>query len=441
MTASSDSEADVVRARPRQLDDSFDNLIAAIPEGLVQAADDFVLDPEFSRDPYTPLLALRDRDGFVVEGHGGIYGDVTLPNLFGHDREKPHFIIMGIEELERVSMSPKAFVNSGAYGSHVDTLGRIPTLTDGAEHTALRGAYNEVLNHRAMQTRAETLIGPINEFLLDRLEGKFRRGETVDIPRDLALPLTYKAMSTMIGVPQDRFAEFVKLGETLFTAPLQPDKGVKASADLLEFYRAEAEKRKVDPQPDMLSWLLQAEAGGRRFTDVEAAEHARFLLPAGVETTWRQLALMFVALLGSPEQYRLVVEDPDLVSPAVEEVFRFLPSGFVIPRLAEQDFTVGGVEIPAGSSLIMLEGIANRDPRRWEDPNCFDVRRPFRQHRNFNIGVHACAGQHLARLELETVLRETVRRFPDLKLACSPADIEVRGLQVRTPMRVPVKLS
>jgi cytochrome P450 len=248
-------------------------------------------------------------------------------------------------------------------------------------------------------------------------------------------------MSTMIGVPQDRFAEFVRLGETLFTAPLQPDKGIEASADLLEFYRAEAEKRKISPQPDMLSWLLQAEAGGRRFTDVEAAEHARFLLPAGVETTWRQLGLMFVALLSNPEQYRLVAADPDLVTPAVEEVFRFYPSGFVIPRLAEQDFIVGGVEIPAGASLLMLEGIANRDPRRWQNPNGFDVRRPFRQHRNFNIGVHACAGQHLARLELVTVLREMARRFPDLTLACAPSDLEVRGFQVRTPMRVPVKLS
>jgi len=440
MATDANLEADVVQARPRQLDDSFADLIAAIPEGLVQAPDDFALDPELSRDPYTPLLELRDREGFVVEGKDGVFGGVALPNVFGHDRTNPHFIIMGVEELERVSMSPKAFVNSGAYGSHVDTLGRIPTLTDGAEHTLLRGAYNQVLNHRAMQARADTLIGPINAYLLDRLDGKFRRGEAVDIPRDLALPLTYKAMSTMIGVPQDRFAEFVKLGETLFTAPLQPDKGVKASEDLLEFYRAEAEKRKVSPQPDMLSWLLQAEAGGRRFTDLEAAEHARFLLPAGVETTWRQLALMFVALMSNPDQYRLVVEDPDLVGPTVEEVFRFYPSGFVIPRLAEQTVTIGGVEIAAGSSLIMLEGIANRDPRRWESPDTFDVRRPFYQNRNFNIGVHACAGQHLARLELETVLRETVRRFPDLTLACPPADLEVRGFQVRTPMRVPVTL-
>lgn len=436
-----DIDADVVKARPRQLDASFDTLIAAIPEGLVQAPDDFALEPSLSVDPYTPLLALRDREGFIVQGQDGVFGGLPLPNIFGHDRTKPHFIVMGVEEMDRISMSPRAFVNAGAYGSHTDTLGEIPTLTDGRQHTALRGAYNEVLNHRAMQSRAETLVGPIAQYLLDRMERRFKEGEPVDIPRDLALPLTYKAMSTMIGVPQDRFAEFVRLGETLFTAPLQPDKGVKASEDLLEFYRAEAEKRKADPQPDMLSWLLQAEAGGRRFTDLEAAQHARFLLPAGVETTWRQLALMFVALMSNPDQYDLVCEDPTLVEPAVEEVFRLLPSGFVTPRLAEQTMSIGGAEIAAGSSIVMLQGIANRDPRRWERPDSYDIRRPLKPHRNFNIGVHACAGQHLARLELHTVLNETARRFPGLKLACAPSDLEVRGFQVRTPMRVPVTLA
>ena len=435
-----DQEADVVRARPKQLDSSFNDLIEAIPPGLVQAGDDFALDPTLSRDPYTPLLALRDRAGYVIQGVGGVYDGLALPNSFGHDLSRPHFVVTGIEELETISMSPKAFVNSGAYGSHADTLGQIPTLTDGREHTALRGVYNQVLNHRAMQARAETLIGPIAEFLLDRMERKFARGDIVDIPRDLALPLTYKAMSTMIGVPQERFAEFVRMGETLFTAPLQPDKGVQASADLLEFYRAEASKRAKDPQADMLSWLLQATAAGKPFTEVEAAAHARFLLPAGVETTWRQLSLMFVALLSHQVQYELIVSDQQLVEPAVEEVFRFVPSGFVIPRLAAQTKMIGGVEIEAGASVVMFEGIANRDPRRWENPNVFDIRRPFQQHRNFNIGVHACAGQHLARLELHTVLRETAKRFPGLRLACNPSDLEIRGFQARTPMAVPVTL-
>jgi cytochrome P450 len=88
----------------------------------------------------------------------------------------------------------------------------------------------------------------------------------------------------------------------------------------------------------------------------------------------------------------------------------------------------------------MLEGIANRDPRRWENPEVFDIHRPLKTHRNFNIGVHNCAGQHLARLEMDTVLRGVIDRFPTLKLACDPADLEIRGFQVRTPMRVPVAL-
>jgi cytochrome P450 len=434
-------DVDVIKARPKELDDSFAGLIEALPEGLVSAADDPFMDDALSRDPYTPLLELRSRCGHVVAGDNGLYGGtVRIPNSFARDLTEPHYVILGVEELDAISLNPGAFINDGAYGSHAATLGRIPTLTDGQEHTELRTAYNQALNHRAMAERAETLVKPIVHYLLDRMEAKFARGEAVDIPRDLALPLTYKAMSTMIGVPQSRFTDFVRLGELLFTAPMRPKEGAQASEDLLNFYLEEAAKRKIEPQADMITWLQDADFKGRRFTPVEVAQHARFLLPAGIETTWRQLALLFVAMLSHPEQYAEVVADPSLVPGALEETMRYFPSGFIIPRLCARTTTVGGVEIPAGATITMLEGIANRDPRRWENPEVFDIHRPLKTHRNFNIGVHNCAGQHLARLEMDTVLRGVTERFPTLKLACDPADLEIRGFQVRTPMRVPVAL-
>ncbi len=436
----SNSDEDVIKARLEHLDESFDGLIAALPEGLVNALDDAFMEDWFSLDPYAKLLQVRDRLGYVVQGENGNYGGAPVPNSFAHDLSKPHFIVMGVEEIDAISMNPRAFINEGAYGAHSKTIGRIPTLTDGKEHSDLRNAYNQALNHKAMAARAATLVAPITNYLLDRMERAFAEGREVDIPRELALPLTYKAMSTMIGVSQERFADFVRLGELLFSAPLHPEQGGKASEDLLVFYQEEVEKRKAAPQQDMITWLRGAEFRGRRFDDLEVAMHARFLLPAGVETTWRQLALMFVSMLSHPDQYERVVADPALVPAAVEETFRFSPSGFIIPRLCAQTSVVGGVEIPAGSTITLLQGIANRDPRRWDRPNVFDVTRAPLTNRIFNIGVHVCAGQHLARLEMETVLRGVIERFPNLRLACTPEELEVRGFGTRTPMRVPVTL-
>jgi cytochrome P450 len=430
---------DVIGARVSDLDESFDALIGSIPESLVSAPDDFVLDPALSRDPYGILFGVRARAGYVVPGDKNIFSGQLIADLFAHESEgRERYIVLGAEEMDRIALMPTVFVNERAYGSHQESLGRIPTLTDGREHTLLRGLYNQALNHTAMQARAETLVQPVAGFLIERMLAKFKRGEEVDIPRDLALPLTYKAMSTMIGVPQERFAEFVILGEKLFTAPIQPDRGEAASRQLLAFYIEEVGKRRREPRRDMITWLIQAEVEGKRFTDEEVAVHARFLLPAGIETTWRQLALMFVALLSNPREYQAVVDDPSLVPAAIEESFRYLPSGFVVPRICVQTTEVGGVSIPEGAGITELQGIVNRDERRWDNPDVFDVHRTARQHRTFHLGTHVCAGQHLARLEMQTVLNEVVAKCPTLRLACDPGELEIRGLSVRTPMRVPV---
>lgn len=434
------NEDDIIKAELDALDDSFATLIDSIPASLISAPDDFVLDPDLSADPYGALCGVRDRAGYVVAGEGDSFAGVEITDLFGHRlaEGRPRYIVLGADEMDRIAMAPKEFVNERAYGLHQESLGRIPTLTDGREHTLLRGLYNQVLNHRAMASRAETLVGPITRFLVERMAARFAKGQPVDLNRDLALPLTYKAMSTMIGVPQDRFAEFVRLGEQLFTAPIQPDQGAGAAAALHEFYMEEIAIRKKQPRRDMISWLLEAEVEGEKFTDEDVAIHARFLLPAGIETTWRQLALMFVALLTHPDQYSAVCADDSLIPATIEEAFRYLPSGFVVPRIAAQTVEVGGVTIPEGAGLIEFQGIINRDPRRWDAPDRFDIRREAKPHRTFHLGTHTCAGQHLARLEMQTVLAEVTRAFPALTL---DADLSIRGLTVRTPMALPVRLA
>ena len=432
------------------LDESFDRVISAIPQSLIQAPDDWALEPALSADPMTILSDIRDRCGYVVQGKDGVFGGVPLSNSFGIDRTRtPHFIVLGIEEQDQIVLDPEHFQNEDAYGlggavneyAHGKKVGTIPTINDGEEHDFLRDFYDTFLNHNTMAVRSQRLIKPICEFLIHRMDTRLKRGDEVCLIRDLALPLTYKAMSTMLGVPQDQLPKFVALGEKFLSAGINVKEGAKAADELYDFFYAEVEKRKKAPKRDAVTYFVTAEKNDERYmTDEEAAASARFILPAGIETTWRGLALMMLSILSHRDQYDEVCQEPKLAKRAVEEGLRYAPSGFVVPRLASADMVVGGCEIPRGGHITMYQGVTNRDPRRWDDPDRFDIHRKFKSNRTFNAGIHACAGQHLARLEMLTCLQLMVEHLPDLHLAIEPEQVEIRGLNVRTPLHIPVCL-
>ena len=433
------------------LNNQFDQVIRNIPDSIVRAGDDYVMPPEFSRDPLTPLQALRDEKGYVVRGDNGNFGGVQLPNTFGLDYSIPHYCVMGVAEMDEILMNDDVFRNKGAYGlqgeatgvAHGESKGTIPTVEDDELHDELRYIYNTVLNHKTMGQRSENLISPICNWLIERMKAKLENGEEVCLCRDISLPLTFKAMTTMLGIGTDRMPEFIDYGDKVLNAALDPKEGLIAADKLYDFWLDEVKAHKLNPRNDLLMYLLKVEREGQRaLSDEEIAITARFILGGGIDTTWRGLVLALYTLLSHVDQYKAVCETPKkLIRPAVEEALRFAPSGFVVPRLVSQDMVVGDTEIPKGSHITMLQGVANRDPRRWEKPDEFDIFRKFKTHRTFSGGTHACAGQHLARLEIHTVLSLFCEQLPNLRLAVAPDEVEVRGFGIRAPLRVPVVLT
>ena len=441
---------DVVNPEITGLDQQFDQIIRSIPASIITAADDYLLEESFSRDPMTTLKGIRDRSGYIARGDNGVFAGVQLPNNFGIDYKLPHFVMFGVEEIDQLVMDDKAFRNRNAYGqlgdamklAHGEVKGTIPTIEDGEVHDELRAIYDSILNPSRMSQRTGSLIRPIGDWLIDRIQEKLERGEEACLCRDLAIPLTYKAMSAMLGVPQDKLAHFVRLGDLFFSAAIHPEQGAQAADDLFDFFRNEVEKRKASPEPDLITYLANVNEDGKRLmTDDEVAVTARFVLPGGIDTTWRGLALTLATLLGHEEQFDDVCQEPkNLARKAVEEGLRFAPSGFVVPRISANDTVVAGVEVPAGSHITIYQGVANRDPRRWDEPDTYNIHRPFKSHRTFNGGTHGCAGQHLARYEILTCLELIAERMPNLRLAIPLDQIDVRGLQIRAPRNVPVKL-
>jgi cytochrome P450 len=423
------------------LDESFDEVIRALPDTLLQAPDDeFVGDEALSRDPFACLGRLRDEvGGVVLRGADGTYGGQVIPNVWGHDLTKPHAVALSHAAVSAIGSDRHRFVNAGAYGAHVKAHGATVNCLDGLEHRALRRLFDSaIFGRKSTDEWATAITLPTVEYLVARVKRMLADGETPDARRDLALPVAYKSISTIIGVPQEGFARFVALGETAQAGPRDMAAAIAAIGELDAYFQQELEARRSQPQPDMLTIMGSAEQGGRRMTDEEIVQHCRFLLPGGIETTWRQAANLVMCMLRHPEQYRAVVENPGLVDSTVEEALRWAPSGFVVPRVASEDVEVDGVFIPAGTAICSIQGIANRDPKVFERAEQFDQRREPNPHLTFHIGVHYCMGQNLARFILRTLLATLARELPTLAFAGDPEAIEMRGFGVRNPTALPL---
>ncbi len=145
------------------------------------------------------------------------------------------------------------------------------------------------------------------------------------------------------------------------------------------------------------------------------------LVGAGFETTRNLIGSGILALVRNPDQLHLLVADPSLMRGAVEEFLRFEPPvQTAVPRFALEDVTVDGVEVEKGTVVGPMIGAANRDPRRFEDPDRLDVTRANNQPLTFAPGIHYCLGANVARLEGEIAIETAIRRWPALQLVGEP---------------------
>ncbi len=423
------------------LDESFDKVIRGLPEALLQAPDaPFLKDEELSRNPHAVLGALRERHGGVImRGADGMFLGQAITNFWGHDPAKPQALILSHSSASAIAIDNARFVNEGAYGMHVKALGKTINCLDGLEHSTMRRLFDvTIFGRKAIKAWVSAITVPTVEYLVDRVRKMIANGETPDARRDLALPAAYKSISTIIGVPQEGFARFVELGEKTFGGPRDMQAAMNAVEELDFYLQDQLERRREEPRSDMLTIMGSAEHGGRRLSDQEIVQHCRFLLPGGIETTWRQSANLIMCMLLHPDQYQNVVADLSLVDPTVEEALRWAPSGFVVPRIAAEDIELEGVEIPAGSSIASILGVANRDPKVFDRPDEFDQMRTPNLHLTFHTGVHYCMGQHLARYVMRSLLTAIARELPRLTLAGDPGEVGMQGLALRNPTALPL---
>jgi cytochrome P450 len=296
-------------------------------------------------------------------------------------------------------------------------------MMDHPEHTRLRRVTTPAF-------RPKTIIRlqrALEEALVERISVLREMGE-FDAVSDLAEHVPAVAVCTMLGIPASDWPSLIRgaVDFVLVLSPIPLDDAQRQRADAmsafyLDYFRELICDRRRHPRgdDDFLTTLIAAH-DAEQLTEAELLVTAHSVLNAGFETTMSALANAVLGLLSEPDQWRLLVDDPDRAAQAVEEALRWEAPAQLLTRYACQPIELDTGSVTEGTTLILAAASANRDERRFEWPDRFDLQRADNAHLSLSAGRHACIGAHLGRLELQIALRALSAAFPDLRLADDP---------------------
>jgi cytochrome P450 len=270
--------------------------------------------------------------------------------------------------------------------------------------------------------------------------------ETCDLVNDVAQPVVSRVIGSFMGIPEADDAIWANLMNSTLGASdpdLNPG-GIEAAVhkdipEIFERCRALIEERRETPTDDLTSVLVHAEIDGQKLEEHEIVMGFFLLVAAGNDSTKATYSSAMLALMQNPEERRILLDDLSLVPSAVEEALRMFPAFAHFRRTATRDTELNGQTIREGEKVVMWYVSSNRDETRYEDPDRFDVRRNP-EHQAFGAGGrHYCLGTALARLELQILLEETLKRYPAMEPAGTPSYVESPFLnQLKT---LPVRLA
>lgn len=309
-------------------------------------------------------------------------------------------------------------------------------------HTRLRSLVSKVFTPK----RVESLRGKL-EATVHRLIDAVEADGGCDFVRDIAEPLPVAMIADLLGVPEaDRHqlrpwsAAIVKMYELGYTDE-QVGEANRAASEFMEYIGGLAAERRLRPQDDLISGLVQVEEAGQTLSEDELRATCIFLLNAGHEATVNGSALGLRALLGHPEQLAALKEsvagrDASLLKTGVDEMLRYDTPLPMFERYVLEDLEIGGVRLERGMEVALLYISGNRDPLRFEHADQFDLARRDNPLLTFGLGTHYCLGAPLARLEMQVLFGTLLRRLPNVHLA-GEAEF-ARGFVIRGLTSLPI---
>lgn len=332
-------------------------------------------------------------------------------------------------DVKEASLTPKVFSSAightNLWDLEADALHARRSIidSDAPDHTRLRRLVSKAFTPRNIAVWESTTREIAAELLDEFIERG--GGDWVEL---VAAPLPIRVILSVLGVPMTDADFLVELSNYLVegtgdTPSLAPDAygnstplrllpfGSPASHALYEYAEDMGAQRRAEPADDLVTKLVLAEDAGDSLTAAEYRNFFHVLVFAGNETTRTAMTHGAMAFAEFPEQWQRLVDDPQLLEPAIEEVLRWSTPVLHMRRTASEDTELAGTAISKGDKVVMWYASANRDPEVFVDPFVFDIGRPDNSHFAFGGGgPHFCLGAFLARMEIQVLLEEMLKR-------------------------------
>jgi methyl-branched lipid omega-hydroxylase len=331
------------------------------------------------------------------------------------------------DEVVEISRRPKDFCS----GQGAVSLADMPTEIldffgsfinmDDPRHARQRGIVSRSFTPR----RLAGLLDSVEDICSEVIDGMCEKGE-VDLVEALSEPFPLLVICDMMGIPRSEFDTVLAATNVILGAgdpeilgdqdPMAALLG--AGMQLSELMNELAEERRAHPTDDLTSALVNADVGEDMLAPEEIAPFFILLAVAGNDTTRNAISHGLNLLAQNPEQRRIWQDDLEgVTASAVEEIVRVASPVTFMRRTVTRDLTLSGHDFAEGDKIVLLYGVANRDPRAFEDPEKFNLRRDPNNHLGFGgPGPHFCLGAHLARRELSVVFRQLFTRLPDIEV-------------------------
>jgi cytochrome P450 len=334
----------------------------------------------------------------------------------------------------------------GSIDSLMRYLNHWMVFRDPPSHTRLRRLFTKAFTPTAVENLRPNIEEIVAE-LLDGMQAKVRRGETVDFIADFAYPLPASVIMDLLGVPRvdlarvkvwsDDIALFIGTAQVAGNKYLRAEVGAKAMSG---YFRELVEERAIEPTGDMISKLVQARDDSDALTSDEIIGTCILLLFAGHETTTNLIGNGFLYSMKHREQWERLVAQPSLATTAIEEYLRYDGPSGALARVASNDLEMAGKTIRSGERVFAFVNSANRDPEAFDDPELFDIGREQNPHLTFGHGIHFCLGAPLARLEAQIGMVRLSERLPDIRILSGEPEWH-DSLILRGVKSLPIQLS
>ncbi|SEP40573.1 cytochrome P450 [Amycolatopsis saalfeldensis] len=393
-----------------------------------------LLSPEFAADPYAAYDIMLEDEPLIW--HEGMQS----------------YIVSRYDDVARAFREPVFTTDN--YGWQLEPAhGRTILQMSGREHSIRRALVVPAFRGSELEQKFLPVIKRNSARLIDGFRG---RGHA-DLVEDYARHFPINVIVDMLGLDQSDHERFQVWYTSIigFLGNLSQDPevaaaGVRTREELSAYLIPIIRQRRENLGEDLLSTLCAAEVDGTSMSDEDIKAFCSLLLAAGGETTDKAISSLFRNLLAHPEQLDAVRDDHSLIPKAFAETLRHTPPVHMIMRQPAEDIEIAGQPIPAGSTVTCLIGAANRDPRRFSNPDAFDIFRDdlptetafsaAASHLSFALGRHFCVGALLAKTEIEVGVAQLLDAMPDLRLDEGAASVE-KGVFTRGPSSLRVRFT